>query len=142
MPHQEKRAWIMLIVSTITYAAYLIIILGRAGGRPLASVPYAATLLWLVGLSIAASILAEIAVSVANPRAAREKDVRDRQIGRLGEYCRQSFVIIGAVAAMIMAMARWDWFWIANVIYLGFTLSAVLGSMTKITAYHKGLPRW
>ncbi len=51
-------------------------------------------------------------------------------------------MIIGAVAALLMAMARWDWFWIANVIYLGFVLSAVLGSATKIVAYHRGLPRW
>ena len=29
---------------------------------------------------------------------------------------------------MLMAMARWDYFWIANVIYLGFVLWAVAGS--------------
>jgi hypothetical protein len=40
------------------------------------------------------------------------------------------------------ASAGWDRFWIANVIYLCFFLSAVLGAATKIIAYRKGFPRW
>lgn len=39
----------------------------------------------------------------------------------------QSFVVIGGVAALLMAMAEWEHFWIANVIYLAFVLSAILG---------------
>jgi hypothetical protein len=140
--HQEKRAWIMLVVSAAAYGVYAGIILGRAGGQPLPRVPYAATLLWTVGASILASIALEIALGVVNPRASRLKDDRDRQIGRLGDYTGQSFVIIGAVAAMLMAMAGWDRFWIANVIYLCFFLSAVLGAVTKIIAYRKSFPQW
>jgi hypothetical protein len=142
MTHQEKRAWIMLVVSVAAYATYAAVILSRAGGQPLPRVSYAATLLWTVGASILASIVLEIALGVVNPRASRLKDDRDRQIGRLGDYTGQSFVIIGAAAAMLMAMAGWDRFWIANVIYLCFFLSAVLGAATKIIAYRKGFPRW
>ena len=142
MTHQEKRAWIMLVVSTVAYGVYAGIILSRAGGQPLPQVPYAATLLWTIGASILASIVLEIALGVVNPRASRLKDDRDRQIGRLGDYTGQFFVIIGATAAMLMAMAGWDRFWIANVIYLCFFLSAVLGAATKIIAYRKGFPRW
>jgi hypothetical protein len=140
--HQEKRAWIMLVVSIPAYCVYAGIILSRAGGQPLPQVPYAATLLWTIGASILASIVLEIALGVVNPRASRLKDDRDRQIGRLGDYTGQFFVIIGATAAMLMAMAGWDRFWIANVIYLCFFLSAVLGAATKIIAYRKGFPRW
>jgi hypothetical protein len=140
--HQEKRAWIMLVVSATAYSVYAGIILSRADGQPLPRVPYAATLLWTVGASILASIVLEIALGVVNPRASRLKDDRDRQIGRLGDYTGQSFVIIGAVAAMLMAMAGWDRFWIANVIYLCFFLSAVLGAVTKIIAYRKSFPQW
>ena len=142
MTHQEKRAWIMLVVSTVAYGVYAGIILSRADGQPLQQVPYAATLLWTVGAAILASIVLEIALGVVNPRASRLKDDRDRQIGRLGDFTGQSFVIIGAVAAMLMAMARWDWFWIANVIYLCFFLSAILGAITKIIAYRKSFPQW
>lgn len=142
MTHEEKRAWIMLVVAVVAYATYVINVLTRVDGRPLTDVPYAATLLWTVGAAIIASIVAEIAIGVVTPRASRAKDVRDKEIGRLGEYTGQSFVIIGAMAAMLMAMAGWDRFWIANVIYLCFLLSAVLGSITKIVAYHGGFQQW
>ena len=32
--------------------------------------------------------------------------------------------------------------WIANVIYLCFTLSAVVGSVAKIVAYRRGFQSW
>jgi hypothetical protein len=140
MTHQEKRAWIMLVVSAVTYAVYVAVILNRADGHQLSATPYAATLLWTVGSAIVASIVIEIALGVVNPRASRLKDARDREIGRVGDYTGQIFVIIGATAAMLMAMAGWDRFWIANVIYLGFVLSAILGSVTKIIAYRTSFP--
>jgi hypothetical protein len=130
MPHQEKRAWIMLAVTVAAYSGYAAIIVSRADRQPLAGVRYAPTMLW------------SIVVSAVNPRASRVKDVRDRQIGRLGDYTGQAFVVIGAVAAMLMAMARWQPFWIANVIYLGFALSAVLSSIAKIVLYHRSVPQW
>ena len=142
MTHQEKRAWIMLVVSAAAYAAYAAVILSRAGGHPLARVPYAATLFWTVGAAIVASVVAETALGVVNRGESRLKDERDRQIGTLGDHVGSSFVVIGAVAAMLMAMAGWDRFWIANVIYLGFVLSAVLGSVTKVIVYRKSFPQW
>ena len=38
-----------------------------------------------------------------------------------------------------MALAKVDYFWIANVIYLGFVLWAVVGSAVKLVAYRRGL---
>lgn len=142
MTHEEKRSWIMLIVAVVAYTIYVIAILSSADGRPLSDVPYAATLLWTVGGAILANIAAEIAIGIATPRASREKDVRDKEIGWFGERIGQSFIVIGAVAAMLMAMAVWDWFWIANVVYLCFVLSAVISSVAKIVAYRGGLPQW
>ena len=62
-----------------------------------------------------------------------------RVISRFGEYVTRWFVIAGAAAGLCMAMARWDYFWIANVIYLGFVLWAVAGSALKLVAYRRGL---
>ena len=39
-------------------------------------------------------------------------------------------------------MVEADWFWIANTLYLGFILSAMLGSATKLGLYRTGLPSW
>ncbi len=36
-------------------------------------------------------------------------------------------------------MAKWDYFWIANVIYPGFVLWAVAGFVLKLVAYRRGL---
>jgi hypothetical protein len=71
-----------------------------------------------------------------------EKDQRDKEIYRFGEYTGQSFVTAGAIAALLMAMAEIAHFRIANAIYLAFVLSAVLGSVVKIVAYRRGLPSW
>ncbi|WP_086852325.1 hypothetical protein [Amycolatopsis kentuckyensis] len=138
--HEEKRTWILGIAAVVSYAVYLVIVLGRAGARPLAEVPYVATLLWTVGASIAATIVLSIVVAVVSKDGA--KDERDREIGRFGEYIGHSFVVIGAVAALLLAMAEAPHFWIANAVYLAFTLSAILGSIARIFAYRKGFQPW
>src|SRR5215475_14508627 len=132
----------MLIVSVTAYAAYVASILSRTDGHPLVQAHYVVPLLWTIGAATLASTVIESALGVASPKASRLTDVRDRQIGQLGEHTGRSFVIIGAVAAMLMAMAGWDRFWVANVIYLCFVLSAVLSSITKIIAYRKTFPQW
>ena len=142
MAFEEKRAWIMVVVTVAAYLTYLLVVLGRAGGAPLPSVPYAAVLLWTIGGAIAASILLNIAVSLLWPQDANKKDARDREIGQFGEYIGQSFLVIGGVAALGMAMAKVDHFWIANAVYLAFVLSSLLGSAAKLAAYRRGLPQW
>jgi hypothetical protein len=142
MTHEEKRAWTMLVVSVVGYGVYAAVVLSRVDGGPLSATPYAGVLLWTVGGAIVANIVAEIGMGVVNPRASRVKDARDREIGRLGDHVGQAFVVIGAVSAMLMALAEWDWFWIANVIYLCFVLSAVVGSLAKVIVYRTGVPQW
>lgn len=142
MTHEEKRAWIMLVVSVVGYAVYVAVVLSRVDGGSLAAAPYAGVLLWTVGGAIVANIVAEIGMGVVNPRASRVRDVRDREIGRLGDHVGQAFVVIGAVSAMLMALAEWEWFWIANVVYLCFVLSAVVGSLAKVIVYRRGVPQW
>ncbi|MBB4691157.1 hypothetical protein [Paractinoplanes abujensis] len=72
----------------------------------------------------------------------QKADQRDREIGRFGDHIGQSLVVAGAVAAMVMALFEARYFWIANVIYLAFVLSAVLGSTAKIFAYRRGFHPW
>ena len=54
----------------------------------------------------------------------------------------QAFVVIGGVGAMVLALFEFDYFWIANVVYLCFVLSAILSAIAKIVAYRSGMPRW
>jgi MFS family permease len=142
MAFEEKRAWIMVVTSVAGYVTYLALILNRVGDAPLASVPYAATMLWTIGGAIVATIVLHIIAAIFSPRDADKKDERDREINRFGEYIGQSFVVIGGVAGLILAMLTVDYFWIANAIYLAFVLSAILGSVAKIFAYHGRFQPW
>ena len=142
MSFEEKSAWIMGVVAAGSYAVYLAIVLGLAGTVSLAEIPYVAPLLWTIGASIGVSIALHALIGIFSPREAGKKDQRDREIYRFGEYIGQSFVVVGGVAALLMAMAEMDHFWIANVIYLTFVLSAILGSVAKIVAYRRGFQPW
>jgi hypothetical protein len=129
MATEERRAWIMAVVSVITYGVYAAVVAAGAS--------YVPALVWTVGAAIVANIVAGMLFAGRDP-----KDQRDREIGRFGDNIGQSLLVAGALAAMVLAMAEAEYFWIANVIYLGFTLSAVLGSVAKIFAYRKGFHPW
>lgn len=132
----EKVAWAYLVVAVLGYAVYLIL-LGVYG--PGAYVPL---LIGTVVGSIVANILARIGISISNPREADKRDQRDREIKVFGERVGQAFVVIGALAALVLALLEMPWFWIANAVYLAFVLSAVVGSIATLVAYRKGLPAW
>jgi hypothetical protein len=142
MPFEEKSAWIMAVLAVGTYAAYIAVILGRAGDVPLAEVAYVATMLWSIGASIAASIVLHVLVASFSPKDARKKDQRDKEIIRFGDYVGQSFLVVGGVSALGLSMAELDHFWISNAIYLAFFLSAILGSAARIVAYRRGFQPW
>ena len=142
MAHQEKRAWIMLVVTLVVYPTYVVVVLRNAAGGPLVDAAYASALLWSIGLAIAANIVIDIATSMRTPRSEYRADARDKEIARVGDLTGQSLLVVGAVAAMALAMLDIDQFWIANVLYLGFVLSAVLGSLAKIAGYRDGFQTW
>jgi hypothetical protein len=142
MSFEEKSAWVMGLLAVAAYTVYVAVVLSLSGGVPLAEVPYVAPLLWTVGGSIAASIVLHTVIRAFSAKDAGIRDQRDKEIYRFGEYIGQSFLVIGGVAALAMAMAEVDHFWIANAIYLAFFLSAILGSVAKIVAYRRGFQPW
>ena len=139
MSYEEKGTWVYLVTSAAAYLVYLAVMLGRVASTPVDQVPYVAVLLWTCGASIVANMAGRMLVEMARPSDSRRADVRDKEIYRSGEYASRWFLVAGAAAAMLMAMAKWDYFWIANVIYLGFVLWAVGGSALKLVAYRRGL---
>jgi hypothetical protein len=138
MDTEEKSSWIQLILAIAAYGIYLVLLLGRAGETPFPETEYVDLLLWTIGGSIVASIVLHIFFA---PRLIK-KDQRDREIGRFGEAMGQAFVVIGALGALVLALFDLDGFWIANLVYICFVLSAILSSIAKIVAYRSGIPRW
>jgi len=139
LSYEERRTWIYLVTSTGGYAVYVAIVLGRAAPTPVAHVSYIPALLWTAVAAMAAATVGSTVIETARPSDSRRADIRDREIYRFGEYVSRWCLVAGAAAGLVMAMARWQYFWIANVIYLGFVLWAVTGSAVKIVAYRRGL---
>ncbi|MDX8032898.1 hypothetical protein SK803_21995 [Lentzea sp. BCCO 10_0856] len=139
MAVEEKRAWAMAITAVVGYAAYVLIVLLGADGRPLVEAPYAGALLWTIVFGIVVGIVSGIWFGIAARDDGMQVDERDREIGRFGDHIGQSFGVIGGVSAMALAVFEAPHFWIANVLYLCFVLSAVLGSVAKIFAYRRGM---
>jgi len=138
MSYEEKGQWVYLASTVIAYGAYLILLLGRAGATPLSEVDYQPILLWTVGAAIAGSIIGRIVIEVVRPSESHSGDVRDRDIGRFGEYVAGIVLGVGMVGPFVLALAEADHFWIANGIYLVFAVQAVVGAVIKLIAYRRG----
>lgn len=128
-----------LVASAGTYIVYLAIVSPRLQSTPAAQVQYVAVLLWTVAASIIAATVIRTLIETARPSDSRRSDVRDKEITRHGEHASRWFIVASAAAALAMAMVKWDYFWIADVIYLGFVLWAVAGAALRLVAYRRGL---
>jgi hypothetical protein len=137
--YEEKGTWAYLVAVVGAYAVYLAVILGRLQGTPAAQVSYVWVLVWTTVASVAASTVVRTVLETARPSDSRRKDVRDREISRFGEHVSRWFVVAGATVGFVLAIAKADYFWIANAIYLGFVLWAIGGSVVKLVAYRRGL---
>jgi hypothetical protein len=143
MSYEEKGTWVYLVIAVVGYTVYLSLLLPQLiGGVPVADVDYVPIMLWTIGGAIVVTIVLRILVEIVFPSESTKGDVRDKEIDRLGTRVGSSFVVIGALGALVLAMLEADWFWIANVIYLCFVLSALLESITRLVAYRRGVPTW
>lgn len=142
MAFLEKSNWVVLVVGVPTLVAYLAVTVPQALGRPIAAVAWVEPMIATIVVFVAANVLGNIVAAATNPREADASDERDREIDRFGERVGNWLVVAGSIAALVLAMARADHFWIANAIFLGGMAGALLSSVTKIAAYHGPFQRW
>lgn len=137
MSHEEKHTWMFGVLAPIGYVVYLILSFATGDG------PLGDSYVWpMAGVilgSIAVGILSGIVLGILNPKEAGKADQRDKEIGWFGERIGNSFVVIGGIAALILCFVQAPHAWIANVLYLGFVLSAIVASMAKLAAYRRGM---
>jgi hypothetical protein len=110
----------------------------RADPLPLTEVDYAPIMLWMIGLAIGASIIGRILIEIARPSDGQQSDVRDRDIGRFGEYVGGTILSVGMVVPLVLAITEADHFWIAHAIYAIFAVAAIVGTTIKLIAYRRG----
>jgi hypothetical protein len=137
--YEEKGMWVYLVTTLGSYGVYLAVILGRAGGAPLAQVSYVAPMLWTIGISIIASMVGRIAVETARPSDRHQRDARDRDIRRFGEYVGAFVLAVAMAVPFGLALVNADQFWIANAMYAAFVVWAVASTSVKLVAYRRGL---
>ena len=138
MSYEEKGQVVYLGVTTIAYGAYLVVVLQQLSTTPLLEIDYQPILLATIAVAIVGSIVGRIAIEMIRPSDTYREDVRDRDIGRFGEYVAGIVLGIGMVGPFILAMLEAPHFWIANAMYLVFVLQAIIGAVIKLIAYRRG----
>ena len=142
MAFLEKSNWVVLVVGVPTLLVYLFVVVPQVLGQPIAEVAWVEPMIATIVVFVVANILGNVVAAASNPREADKSDERDREIDRFGERVGNWLIIAGSIAALVLAMARVDHFWIANAIFLGGLAGALLSSVTKIAAYHGSFQRW
>jgi hypothetical protein len=139
MSYIEKNTWLFGFIAVGGYAVYLVLILTQGG--PIEQREYVVPMFTTIGGAIVVGILGGIVLGIL-ARADRDNggnpDVRDKEIEHFGERVGNSFVVIGALGALVLAWLEVDHFWIANELYLAFVISGVTSAMARLGAYRRG----
>jgi len=138
MSFEEKSTWIYGVLSAVVSAVYFAILLVQIRRIPVSEIAYEWLMVAAVGVAVALSVGSHIVIAVASKKEANKRDERDADIGRYGESIGGYVLAFGAVSALVLAMARFEHFWIANAIYLAFVLQAITSSAFKAVAYRRG----
>jgi hypothetical protein len=141
--YQERNTWATLIATVITVPLYIVIVLSRADGGPITEVDWVPVLLWTMGASIVGAIVISIVwgilAGMRDPAEVGKSDQRDREISRFGNRLGYGVLVGAALVALVLSMVEADWFWIGNVLFLGFALSTVVGDIARVVAYRRGI---
>jgi len=144
MSFEERNPWAGLIASVPGVLVYTIWMLVVARDTAVERIDW----VWPMVSTIVASILVAIAVSIAwgmaqsrrDPDTDHRSDVRDREIAAQGDRVGQAFLVFGGLAGLVLCAVQAPLFWIANAVYAGFALSAIIGSLARLALYYRGMP--
>jgi hypothetical protein len=149
MPFEEKLTWVNLLVSVVVPAVYFARVLGQLGEVAVPDIAYQRPMLIAVGVSIVLTIVGTIVMAIgtgisselSGRHAAKDidrKDERDAHIGRRGELVGYYVASVGAIGVMALTMLEYDYFWIANALYLSFVAASLVSGVVKLVAYRRG----
>ena len=149
MSFEEKMTWVFTSVTTVVPAIYFATVLGRVGQVPVAEIAYQKPMLIAIGAAIVLTIIGAILAAIGTAVAAQvtgvgsvdevdRKDERDVHIGRRGELVGYYVASAGMVGVLVLTMLRFEYFWIANALYLSFVLASLVSSAVKLVAYRRG----
>jgi hypothetical protein len=143
MVYEERNVWAGLIVSVLVIPAYIVIVMQQAASTPVAEIDWLTPMLWTIGVGIVATIVVSVVWGIVagarDPDGVGGSDIRDRDISRMGGRVEQGFLVIAGLAVIALCAIGADVFWIANAMFAGFAVSAVVGGVARAIAYRRGL---
>lgn len=144
MVYEERNTWASLIATLIALAAYVVVIVPQvSSGGAVSDIDWVSAMLWTIGGAIVGavmlSILWGILAGFRDNEGVGRSDDRDRDIARMGDRVGQAFMVIAGLGAIALCAVDADGFWIANVLFAGFAVSAVVGGVARVIAYRRGL---
>ncbi|MCI1018711.1 hypothetical protein HWD99_08760 [Microbacterium sp. C5A9] len=143
MVYEERNAWAGLIVGVLVIGGYIVAVLQQTATTPATEVDWLPPMLWAIGLGIVATIVLSIVWGIIagakDPDGVGKSDVRDRDISRMGSRVEQAFVVIAGLGVIALCAVGADVFWIANTMFAGFAVAAMVGSVARVVAYRRGL---
>jgi len=149
MTFEEKVTWVSAVVFAIVPAWYFTKVLGQLATVSASDIAYQKPMLIAIGISIVLTIIGSILTGIGSGIVAEitepgsgsdigRSDERDVTINRRGELIGYHVSSVGVVGAMALTMLEYPYFWIANALYLGFVVAALVSAAVKIVAYRRG----
>ena len=148
MSFEERNAVSDILICFVTWAIMLAILLQKsAAGRFEGSAgleQWAQTVLWLILIGIAISIVMTVLFNIAYAIITGEKkpdfrrDERDTLIGLRGMQATLIVIIIGIISAIIALALGASILVVLNMILAACTLSSLVSDVTKLVFYRRG----
>lgn len=145
MPSEQRNTIVSLITSLIVNSYFLWRIKAMfADGTSIAPDGlqiWAQTLLWVVPVSIVATIVLTVLASILHGIFTGEtkgifvKDERDRQFELWGLGATMALAVVGFLGSMALLALGYSPFIAFNALYLGFALGDIAGSVLKLAMY-------
>lgn len=142
MTFTEKTNWVVLVIALPTLVVYAALVVPALLSHPVDDIDWVGPMVIAIVGFIVANVVGNVLAAVSNPAEAEQHDARDTEIDRFGERLGNWAIAIGAVTALILAMAMAHQFWIANAVFLGFLAGSMVSAIAKIAAYHGSFQRW
>jgi len=149
MPFEQKTTWVSVVIGVLVPIGYFAAVLPQLADTSAADIAYQKPLVIAVIASIILTILGTIAMAIATAIGAEitgtgsvddidRKDERDISISRRGDVVAYYVASAGAVVALILTMLEYEYFWIANTLYLSFAVAGLVSGIVKLRAYRRG----
>lgn len=138
MSFKARTTAVMLIVLLIIYGWYFARVLMEASTTPVADIAYQGLLLVMVGILVVLSIVGITVLTTLARGEADQEDERDELIEMRGDQMGGYVLAVAALAAMGVAMAEGEFFWIAHLLLAGLVLSEVAKALVMLKAYRRG----